>query len=257
MCLLFYQGAWQLVLHPAQGGDGNAHTLANLPAAPVHFDVDATGRPQLSGWRIPSVLPSRGVAIYLRGGDASLQTSTADATDIHALHDSAFDVLTFDYRGYGSSAAGHPSQERMQADADAAYAYAVDDLKTDAAHIVLAGEGLGAVLAANVAHAHGSAPALIVFDGDASAYERVRHDPRGRILPVALLFHDRFDLAAALAATATPKLLISAGPDAPERQAAYAGAASPKRVVSLTAIDASQYTSAIDRFSDEYMPAHR
>jgi pimeloyl-ACP methyl ester carboxylesterase len=52
------------------------------------------------------------------------------------------DVLTIDYHGYGDSG-GSPSEKALLSDADAAWRYAVDELKYQPSQIVIVGESLG------------------------------------------------------------------------------------------------------------------
>src|ERR1700761_3186881 len=53
ICLLFYQGQWQIVFHPSR-------TIATTPATvglkydPISFDYTGAGAAQLSGWWIPA-----------------------------------------------------------------------------------------------------------------------------------------------------------------------------------------------------------
>src|ERR1700712_5735941 len=70
LCLLFYQGQWQFPLHPTRSVATTPAALG-LPFQPVHFGVDATGTPQLSGWLIPSDSPSASTVLLLHSGDGN------------------------------------------------------------------------------------------------------------------------------------------------------------------------------------------
>jgi uncharacterized protein len=126
LCVLFYQGQWQLVLHPSRSTAAPA-AIAGTPIAPVRFGLDESAMPQLTGWWIPAPpLPSQGrlssgtTVLYLPGGEGSLADSDAPAT-LAALHTADLSIFAFDYRGYGQSALLHPNQRRMQQDAASAW----------------------------------------------------------------------------------------------------------------------------------------
>ena len=73
MCVLFSHGQWQLVLHPSRTVAATPASL-NLPFTEVHFGVDETGIPQLTGWWIPADSSATGTtnntALILHAADA-------------------------------------------------------------------------------------------------------------------------------------------------------------------------------------------
>jgi fermentation-respiration switch protein FrsA (DUF1100 family) len=66
------------------------------------------------------------------------------------LRDQGFNVLTYDYPGYGTSS-GSPSETNSYAAADAAYEYLVTEKRTDPKRIILFGRSLGGGIAVDVA----------------------------------------------------------------------------------------------------------
>src|ERR1700692_2267517 len=79
LCVLFYQGQWQLVLHPSRSTSAPA-TIAGEPISVVHFGLDASATPQLTGWWLPTEPIAAYAAypvLYLPGGDGSLADSDA------------------------------------------------------------------------------------------------------------------------------------------------------------------------------------
>jgi uncharacterized protein len=112
LCALFYQGQWQLVLHPTH----SAFPSQQLGQA-IHFGPDETAIPQLTGIWIPAPPNSRYASItilYLRDGDGDLTNSAPALTSLQTL---GANIFVFDYRGYGQSAGTHPTQLRMAQDA--------------------------------------------------------------------------------------------------------------------------------------------
>ncbi|WP_051978545.1 alpha/beta hydrolase [Edaphobacter aggregans] len=247
LCLLYHQGQWQIVLHPT-------HTASQPPqsASLVRFGPGESAQPQLLGEWHPASPGSRysGLTIlFLPAGDGSLSDSTSM---LEALHGIGLNVFAFDYRGYGRSADIHPSQQRMTEDAEAAWRYLTTTRDVPNHQIIPYGTGVGASLAANLAAEHPEIPALILDSPHADLLDEARRDSRSSLLPVGLLFHERFSLAAPLASLHTPKLLLTDS-SAP-RPEAFARAAEPKITVTLTSRSGALLDETITRFLDQYLP---
>ncbi len=123
LCGLFYQGQWQLVLHPDTATTITPASV-NLPFEDVSFDYTETGQPQLHGWWIPAAgnAPagySAFTILYLHGGNGSLADTLPRLQELHHL---GLNVFAFDYRGFGQSAGLHPNELRMREDTAAALA---------------------------------------------------------------------------------------------------------------------------------------
>jgi hypothetical protein len=209
ICILFSRSQWQLVLHPS-------HTVATTPASvhlpftEVHFGVDNTGLPQLTGWWLPSESPTHNTALILHAADGSIADALPAAQLLHAQH---LNVLLFDYRGYGDSLGQHPTQGSMQADAATALTYLTTTRSLPASSIVIYGTGLGAPLAVHLCAQNPTLPALILQSPDGDLTDRARHDPRSKIVPFTLLFDQPFPLAEPLRILPTPKLLLTTPPN--------------------------------------------
>jgi uncharacterized protein len=251
-CLLFYQGLWQLVLHPAHAVDRSPANIG-IGFTPVRFGDFDTGQPHLTGWWIPSSqtpdatpdrlntappsFPSRFTVLYLHGGSGSLADTLPT---LEFLHHTGLNIFAIDYRGFGASDSSiHPDASRMQQDADAALDYLITTRHIPLGSIIAMGSGLGASLAVQVAHVHTELPAVILDNPDpnpaATAAAQSSH-----LIPVRLLFGDRFTIAQPLAALSRPKLLLAGGSnvssaDESRIESLYRNAASPKYVVVLPA----------------------
>lgn len=256
VCLLVYQGGWQLMLHPT-------HTLAATPTAaftPIRFDASETGTPRLAGWWIPaeSPTPATPTILYLHDGTGDLADS---ARLLDLLHTAGVGIFAFDYRGYGQSAGPHPTEARMAEDAEAALDYLTSTRHIPASVIVPYGQGLGAALAAQLAKAHAELPALIVDSPHPNAFHDATDAGRARLLPMRLLVQEHFDLAAALDSSAKPKLLLSDSPfgfDTASRnanEAFFRTISDPKLTVTFDRPGSgAAYVQSIHRFLDEYLP---
>jgi uncharacterized protein len=261
LCLLFYQGSWQLILHPSHTADRTPEAVG-LAYSTVHFDSTDTGQPRLTGWWIP-VTPQRNAAftiLYLHDGSGSLSDTIPT---LLRLHQTGLNIFAIDYRGFGASdSPAHPSAERMGEDTSAALDYLTGTRHLQASSIVPFGTGLGAALAANLALAHHDLPSVILDnpnpDPASAAIAAHPSDP----VPVRLLFGDQFNIAKPLAALTTPKLLIAGGPasvgaasNQQQLAALFAQAASPRVTVTLPSTnDDSAYQEELSQFLDQFLP---
>src|SRR5581483_11661562 len=247
LCLLWYQGQWQLVLHPSR-------TVVKSPASAgikfteLHFAVDATGQPQLDGWYIPADVSSAPTALMLHSGDGSDSDALPGAL---LLHNARLNVLLFDYRGYGKSTGLHPKQASMQQDAESAFTYLTATQHIPPQNIIIYGHGIGASLAVNLAAQHRDISAIILDAPDGDLTDRVARDPHSSLVPARLLFHEQFPLAAPLHTLTTPKLLISY--DNRQPPPPLATAADPKITVELSSSEDPALIPVIERFVDQYV----
>lgn len=211
LCFLFYQGQWQIVLHPSRTAAA-PQSIGGAPYQLIHFGPDESAIPQLTGWWIPAPAQGRYAAdtvLFLPSGDGSLADSIPT---LSALHNLGINVFAFDYRGYGQSANTHPNQQKMTQDADRACQYLTGSRAVPAQKIIPYGTGVGASLAAHLATAHPEIPALILDSPHTDLLDAARRDPRSSLVPINLLFHENFPLAEPLKSLHTPRLLISNGP---------------------------------------------
>jgi uncharacterized protein len=254
LCLLFYIGQWQLVLHPKRAATHPA-ALSGTPIQFLSFAPDDSAVPQLTGWFIPASPGSRyssTTLLYLPSGDGSL----ADAAPVlTALHDLGVNIFAIDYRGYGQSATTHPSQKVLFEDAESAWQYLHTARFFSDKQIVPYGVGVGASLAAYLATMHPGIPALILDSPYADLLDAALQDDRTKLVPARLLFHELFPLAAPLGALHTPKLLLSGTRPTP----AFRHAQEPRMTVEFNAAPGTfsaqpTYAPSITRFLDQYLP---
>lgn len=263
MCLLFWQGQWQLVFGPPQPVRVTP-AVSGLNYEDIHFDATETGILQLNGWWIPagssSVLAGDTI-LFLRDGSGSLSDSVAQLDALHAL---GINVFAFDYRGFGSSAKKHPSEQSVLQDAEAAWQYLVATRHIAGGTMVLYGSKLGAAVAAELALRHPQVRALVLEDLQPPVLERLARDRRTRLLPMRLLFHDRFDPTQALAQLTIPKLFLnipSPDPGHPNTPSYESVAAEPKTAFLLHSAPGvppyqdPSYATALQSFLKKYLLA--
>lgn len=202
LCILFWQGNWQLLYHPASTVTRTPASV-NLPFNSVGFATNASGEPQLRGWWIPAAGQARYTAIYLHGADGNLG-DTVDA--IAHLHGFGLDVFAFDYRGYGQSHFVHPGEARWREDADSAIRYLVSTRHIAPSSLILVGKDLGANLALETAAAHPDLAGVVVENASGSPANAIFNDARAHLVPAHLLVSDRWDTDAAASNVLIPSL---------------------------------------------------
>ncbi|HEY1767246.1 MAG TPA: alpha/beta fold hydrolase [Terracidiphilus sp.] len=256
LCLLFWQGGWQLLYHPTSLV-ARTPAAAGLPFDPIGFATTGTGLPRLIGWWIPAAAHapfSRYTVLYLHGQNGNLG-GTVD--HLAQLHSAGVNLFAFDYRGYGQSQFTHPSERHWLEDAGWALQYLTATRHIAPGSIVLDGSDLGANLALECAAAHpqvaGAQLAGVVLESPLpDATRAIFMDERSRLVPARLLVHDRYDLRSAAAALRTPSLWFlpasqaAAGNHPPDNPEFLQSVSAPKMVVWLPA------GGDDDAFADEF-----
>lgn len=214
VCLLFYQGQWQFVFFPPKTPQPNATAVAaksGLPATDVRFDTTEEGAQRLDGWWIPSPAAtsaplSHFVVLFCPNGRADLPGNVDALRAIHAL---GVNVFAFDYQGFGNSQTGHPSQKKAYANGVAALNYLTGLRHIPIDHIVVYGARLGAAIAAHVAQNSPNIAGLILEDPQPSLAKEIKHEQHIHLLPMWLVFQDRFDISGIVPSLKMPKLILS------------------------------------------------
>jgi pimeloyl-ACP methyl ester carboxylesterase len=253
LCLLFWQGSWQLLYHPAAEVT-HIPESAGITYDSVAFDPSDEGTPQLKGWWIPagpSAAFGRYTVLFLHSQSGNLGDTVDSLARLHAV---GLNILAFDYRGYGQSQFVRPSEAHWRQDAESALEYLTATRHVDADSIVLDGEGLGANLALEVGAAHPELAGVILESPIESPMNVIFYDARAHLVPARLLVRDRFDLVAAAKGLRIPALWFEFnaqnGHDEP---AAYREIAGHKTLVWLQDPESNgkQFTDALSRWLDD------
>lgn len=187
---------------------------------------------RLHGWLVRAAKePSDATVVYFHGNGGNLSYLGWLAAQLSRR---GFDVLLFDYRGYGRSGGAPSDETALFRDADAAYDFVNVELGVRPERIVLYGQSLGTTAATDVASRKRSG-ALILESGLSSASDMAAH-----IFPFAPrwthgLARNRLDSARKLANVECPVLVAHGGRDeaipAAQARALYAAAREPKRLI--------------------------
>jgi fermentation-respiration switch protein FrsA (DUF1100 family) len=216
-----------------------------------------SGGARLHGWfvRAPGQ-PARATVIYFHGNGGNV--SYLDWVG-EALAARGFDVLLFDYRGYGRSEGSVSDERGLYEDAAAAYDFAVRERGARAERLVLYGQSLGTTAAAELA-ASRPCGALVLESGLSSAADMARV-----ILPwlpraVARLTKNKFDTVGKLPRAGCPVLVAHGDRDevipVEQGRALHAAAPEPKRLHlvsgaghnNLTIVGGEKYLDAVADF---------
>jgi hypothetical protein len=202
LCLLFWQGSWQLLYHPSSA---ITRTPANVGLAfdNVGFATSPSGVSKLSGWWIPAAPDCRYTILYLHDRDGNLSDTVNQLAQLHAA---GVNVFAFDYRGYGQSQFAHPSEAHWLEDAGSAYNYLTATRHIDPHFLVLDGRGLGADLALEFAASQHGLAGIVADSPLEDASGIFFNDARASLVPAHLLVRDRWDLTSAAESLRIPSL---------------------------------------------------
>jgi fermentation-respiration switch protein FrsA (DUF1100 family) len=204
-----------LLYFPERGGVELPASAEDVWAGDVH------------GWwfRAPD-RPPLGHVLFCHGNAGNVADRLPNA---RLLVRAGFDVLLFDYRGYGRSR-GRPSEEGTYEDARAARGALVDREGVDPARVMYVGESLGGAVALKLAHEE--PPAGLVLQ---STFTSVRDMAavHYRVLPGALV-PDAYPSLSLVADLRTPLLVLHGERDeivpVSQGRALFDAAPEPKRL---------------------------
>lgn len=218
-CSLLHTVERELVFRP-QTADWAGYSPQILAEEQVWIPVGAAGG-RLQGWWLASP-GAEFTLVYFHGARVNLTSSVYRLRD---FRDAGFNVLAIDYRGFGKSSAGLPSEESVYQDAEAAWKW-LDGRVPDRSRRILYGHSLGAPIAAEVALRGGGAAALVLE----SAFTSI---PEMTVL--GGLVTQRMDLVGKLRQLDLPVLIVHGAQDTvvpPEMaQRLYEAARGPKRLI--------------------------
>jgi pimeloyl-ACP methyl ester carboxylesterase len=196
-----------------------------------HEDVQLTvAGEKMVGWWIAqrNANAETPAVLYLHGSGFSLH---ANLPRILRLYEAGFHVLAIDYRGFGASEGGLPSEESAYADARAAWA----ELQRRApnAKRTIYGHSLGGAIAVELATHAPDAAALVVESSFTSVREMLPHTSF-RWVPLPLVQTQYFDSLTKIRKICAPVLVLHGTNDyripTDMAQALYDAAPGPKRI---------------------------
>lgn len=134
--------------------------------------VNVTGKERIHGWFLKAkTQPPHATILHSHGNGGNITNTVWYGVK---LTEDGFDVLEFDYRGYGRSDGEVTDEWALNADGEAAYDYLITQRGVKPENLVLYGMSLGTTVAIDVASRKPVA-ALIVESGLSSADEMGQH----------------------------------------------------------------------------------
>lgn len=203
VAVLFAMQRW--LVFPTPVTERTAPAAASFSEAEEHVLSTSDGESVIV-WHVPPG-PGHGVVLYFPGNGDYLAGSVSRFRSITA---DGMGLIALSYRGYAGSS-GHPSEQGLLRDAEAAYAFAAGRYEAD--RIVAWGFSLGSGVAVALAARHAlgklilEAPYTSIADVAASL-------PRFRWAPVRPLLRDPFHSDRRIAAVSVPLLVMHGGRDA-------------------------------------------
>jgi pimeloyl-ACP methyl ester carboxylesterase len=243
---LIFQPSREVLKTPA-----HLHLRYDVVWVPTGRDDGAS----LNGWWAPGSDAGAPVLLYLHGNDLNIGANVEHVARLNAM---GFCVLIVDYRGYGNSGGGFPSEAQVYEDAETAWNYLIQVRHTKPARTFIYGHSLGAAIAIHLAVTHPEAGGLIVE----SAFTSMRDmaELSYPFFPVDWLLNQRFDSLAEMPRLHMPVLFIHGEADAiapyTMSERLYRAAKPPKRLALIpgaghedsATVGGARYSNAVREF---------
>lgn len=231
ICLYLYCRQTRFIFFPEQAIEttpadfGVKFEEVWLPVSPLEPET------RIHGWWMPAQTASSPVLLYLHGNGVNIGANAAHA---YRFHQMGFHVLLIDYRGYGLSGGGFPTEDKVYEDAEVAWQHLVSDRHMPPERIMIYGHSLGGAVAIDLAVRHPDAAGLIVQSSFTSVRDVIDRMGQYVLFPIDLLLTQRFDSIQKVPRLQLPVLLIHGTADleipADMSESLYAAAPQPKRL---------------------------
>jgi uncharacterized protein len=241
---------------------GDATWYGGLPDGVRELDIPVANDGQhIHAWWWPADDAHAPAVLYFHGSRWNL---TGQLSRIRQLHDFGFSVFAIDYRGFGRSAGGVPSEQSVYEDARAAWKEFID-LVPDARGRILYGHSLGGAIAVDLAaeldrSAPAESPAArgLIVESSFTTLVDVAKALSYSWLPLQWILSQKFDTLGKITEVKMPVLFVHGAADrfVPARfsQALYDAARAPKK---LLLVEGASHNNTMRVGSGEYREALR
>ena len=241
---------------------GDASWYGGLPDGVRELDIPvATAGQHIHAWWWPADDAQAPAVLYFHGSRWNL---TGQLSRIRQLHDFGFSVFAIDYRGFGRSAGGVPSEQSVYEDARAAW-NEFTELVPDASERILYGHSLGGAVAVDLAAeldrtAQPQSPAArgLIVESSFTTLVDVAKALSYSWLPLQWILSQKFDTLGKITEVKMPVLFVHGADDrfVPARfsQALYDAARAPKK---LLLVEGASHNNTMRVGSGEYREALR
>ena len=239
---------------------GDASWFSGLPAGVNEMDLPMTveGKVQrVHAWWWPAEQRGAPALLYLHGSRWNL---TGQLYRIEQLHDFGYSVLAIDYRGFGRSDGGMPSEATVYEDARAGWER-LTELEPDPAKRYIYGHSLGGAIAIDLAAwlsaREGPVPARgLIVESTFTSLADIARALSYEWLPVQWILSQKFDSIDKIAQVRLPVLVVHGEADryVPARfsKMLYEAARGPKQ---LLLVEGGTHNNSMRMGSDDYRQA--
>jgi uncharacterized protein len=169
----------------------------------VWLPVAGSNLVSLNGWWLQSDDAAAPALLYLHGNDLNIAGNIEHVVPLRRM---GFSVLLVDYRGYGKSGGGFPSESQVYEDAEIAWNFLIRDLHADPGRTFIYGHSLGGAVAIELGRRHPEAAGLILESTFTSIPDMANLSYW--MFPADWLLNQRFDARAKIPHLRLPVLLI-------------------------------------------------
>lgn len=185
---------------------GDARWAREAPQGTEIFSLPVSDSEQITTWYVPAEARDAPTVLYLHGSRWNLNSSVFRIEHWHAM---GYNVLAIDYRGFGGSSPGLPSQKKAREDAHAA----LNELarrQPDPSKRFLYGHSLGGAVAIDAATQAkpDQLAGLIVESSFTRIEDMIMHSGWAQYPGLRYLVTQPFDSLAHISQTPFPTLLI-------------------------------------------------
>ena len=218
------------IFQPSDRSWGGAPSTEGMQDVWIEFTSDASGKAErLHGLWLPHTKASAPVMLYLHGARWNVAGYSGR---IRRMQELGFSVLAIDYRGFGRSSAGLPSEATAAEDARAAWNWLAEQHPDKPRYIF--GHSLGGAIAIDLARQVPDEKGTIV-EGTFTSIPDVVSTFKWGWLPVSPLITQRFESIRKVADIGSPLLVVHGSDDSLIRPALgrqlYEAAREPKQFV--------------------------
>lgn len=165
---------------------------------------------RIHGWWIPAKQPNAPVMLYFHHNAINIGANVSQALQFHEL---GYSIFLFDYRGFGQSEGGFPTESQVYEDAQAAWNYLTKERKIPANQIIIYGHSVGGAIAIDLAAKHPEAAMLIVQSSFTSIRDMTKRLGLYWLFPMELLLRQRFESLEKIKTIRMSTLIISGTED--------------------------------------------
>ena len=218
------------IFQPSDRSWGGAPSTEGMQDVWIEFTSDASGKAErLHGLWLRHTKASAPVLLYLHGARWNVAGSSGR---IRRMQELGFSVLAIDYRGFGRSSAGLPSEATAAEDARAAWNWLAEQHPDKPRYIF--GHSLGGAIAIDLARQVPDEKGTIV-EGTFTSIPDVVSTFKWGWLPVSPLITQRFESIRKVADIGSPLLVVHGSDDSLIRptlgRQLYEAAREPKQFV--------------------------